>query len=187
MQITAIKIRVIENPHSAMVTAGIKGGKTSHDIVLLQVQTDAGIEGHAFAWGGRSGMATAHLIGSIIRPLLIREDPLLREMLWQKVRQMDRRWGFLPVYAHGPVDVALWDLAAKAAALPLYHLLGGYRDRVPAYASSLILPTLEAFVEQALPYREMGTTLTNCTLEANPNAIWKLAPPSARQWATAWC
>ena len=156
MKITAIKIRVIENPHSAMVTAGIKGGRAAHDIVFLQVQTDAGIEGHAFAWGGRSGLATAHLIGSIIRPLLIGEDPLLREMLWQKVRQMDRWWGFLPIYAHGPVDVALWDLAAKGAGLPLYRLLGGYRDRVPAYASSLILPTGEAFAKQALEYQAMG-------------------------------
>jgi hypothetical protein len=60
-----MKIRVIENPHSAAVTAGIKGGKASHDVVFLQIQTDEGIEGHAFAWGGRSGTATAHLIGSI--------------------------------------------------------------------------------------------------------------------------
>ena len=156
MRITSIKIRVVSNPHSAMVTAGIKGGKAAHDIVFLQAQTDDGIEGHAFAWGGRSGLATAHLIASVIRPLLIGEDPLCREMLWQKVRQMDRWWGFLPIYAHGPVDVALWDIGAKAAGLPLYRFLGAYRDKLPAYASSLILPTAQAFADQALEYRAKG-------------------------------
>lgn len=139
-----------------MVTAGIKGGKASHDIVFLQVKTDAGLEGNAFAWGGRSGQATAHLIASIIRPLLIGEDPLNREQLWQSVRRMDRWWGFLPIYAHGPIDVALWDIGAKAAGLPLYRFLGAYRNRLPAYASSLILPTIDAFVQQAKEYRSMG-------------------------------
>lgn len=156
MRITDVVISVIANPFSAMVTAGVKGGKAAHDIVFLQVETDEGIEGNAFAWGGRSGQATAHLIANIIRPLLIGEDPLNRELLWQSVRRMDRWWGFLPIYAHGPVDVALWDIGAKAAGLPLYRFLGAYRNRLPAYASSLILPTVEAFVQQAKEYQTAG-------------------------------
>lgn len=156
MQIRDVAISVISNPHSAMVTAGVKGGKASHDVVFIQIKTDEGLEGHAFAWGGRSGQATAHLIASIIRPLLIGQDPLNREQLWQQVRKMDRWWGFLPIYAHGPIDVALWDLGAKAAGLPLYRFLGAYRTKLPAYASSLILPTVEAFVKQAQDYRTRG-------------------------------
>jgi L-alanine-DL-glutamate epimerase-like enolase superfamily enzyme len=156
MKITDIAISVHSNPHSEMVTAGIKGGKAAHDIVFLRIKTDEGPEGHAFAWGGRSGQATAHLIGSIIRPLLVGQDPLDRERLWQEVRRMDRWWGFLPIYAHGPVDVALWDLGAKAAGLPLYRLLGAYRTKLPAYASSLIQPTADAFVRQALECRAKG-------------------------------
>lgn len=69
---------------------------------------------------------------------------------------MDRWWGFLPIYAHGPIDVALWDIGAKAVALPLYRFLGACRTKLPAYASSLILPTVDAFVQQAKQYREMG-------------------------------
>lgn len=156
MRITDLAISVIANPYSEMVTSGVKGGRAAHDIVFLEVKTDEGLEGQAFAWGGRSGLATAHLIGSILRPLLINENPLDRELLWQKVRQMDRWWGFLPIYAHGPVDVALWDLGAKAAGLPLYRFLGAYRTKLPAYASSLILPNVEAFVEQAKQYRRNG-------------------------------
>jgi L-alanine-DL-glutamate epimerase-like enolase superfamily enzyme len=156
MIVTDVAITVVANPHSAMVTAGIKGGDAKHEIVFLQIKTDAGLEGHAFAWGGRSGLATAHLIASIIRPLLIGEDPIARELLWQRVRQMDRWWGFLPIYAHGPVDVALWDLGAKAVNLPLYRFLGEYRTKLPAYASSLILPTVDDFVKQALDYKSRG-------------------------------
>jgi L-alanine-DL-glutamate epimerase-like enolase superfamily enzyme len=156
MRITDVEISVIGNPLSPMVTAGIKGGRAAHDIVFLSVKTDEGIEGNAFAWGGRSGQATAHLIASIIRPLLIGEDPLNREQLWQSVRRMDRWWGFLPIYAHGPIDVALWDIGAKAAGLPLYRFLGACRNRLPAYASSLILPTVDAFVQQAKEYGAMG-------------------------------
>lgn len=156
MKITNIQIKVASNPYSEMVTAGVKGGKAAHEIVFIRILTDDGLEGHAFAWGGRSGLATAHLIGSIIRPLLIGHDPLDRELLWQDVRKMDRWWGFLPIYAHGPIDVALWDLGAKAAGLPLYRFLGAYRRSLPAYASSLILPSIEAFEKQALDYKAMG-------------------------------
>jgi L-alanine-DL-glutamate epimerase-like enolase superfamily enzyme len=156
VKISDLKITVVDNPHAGLVTKGIKGGKAVHQIVFLRVLTDDGCEGHAFGWGGRSGLATAHLIASIIRPLLIGEDPLNRELIWQKIRQMDRWWGFLPIYAHGPIDVALWDLAAKAAGLPLYKYLGGYRTALPAYASSLILDSPEAFAAQAQEYRRMG-------------------------------
>ena len=156
MRITDIEISVHSNPHSEMVTSGVKGGRAAHDVVFLRVKTDEGLEGHAFAWGGRSGHATAHLIASIIRPLLIGQDPIDRELLWQQIRKMDRWWGFLPIYAHGPIDVALWDLGAKAAGLPLYRLLGAYRTKLPAYASSLILPTTDGFVQQAKQYRNMG-------------------------------
>jgi L-alanine-DL-glutamate epimerase-like enolase superfamily enzyme len=158
MRISDIAISVIANPFSQMVSAGVKGGKAAHDVVFLQIKTDEGLEGHAFAWGGRSGQATGHLIASIIRPLLVGQDPLDRELLWQQVRRMDRWWGFLPIYAHGPIDVALWDLGAKAAGLPLYRLLGAYRTKLPAYASSLILPTVDAFVEQAKQCCSQGYT-----------------------------
>jgi len=156
VKITDLKITVVDNPHADQVTRGIKGGKAVHQIVFLRVLTDDGPEGHAFAWGGRSGLGTAHLIAAIIRPLLIGEDPLDRERIWQNIRQMDRWWGLLPIYAHGPVDVALWDLAAKAAGLPLYKYLGAYRTSLPAYASSLILQSVEEFVAQAVEYAGRG-------------------------------
>ncbi len=156
MRIEEIKLSVIANPYCELLSAGLKGANAALDIVFIQIKTDEGLTGHSFGWGGRSGQATAHLIGSIIRPMLIGQDPLNRELLWQQVRRMDRWWGLLPIYAHGPIDVALWDLGAKAAGLPLYRFLGAYRTKLPAYASSLILPDTAAFVQQAREYQGRG-------------------------------
>ena len=49
----------------------------------------------------------------------------------------------------GAADVALWDLAGKIADLPIHALIGTYRNSIPAYASSQVLPSVEAYVEQA--------------------------------------
>src|SRR5258706_471373 len=50
----------------------------------------------------------------------------------------------------------LWDPAGKIAGLPLHRLLGSYRDSVPAYASSAVLASKEAYAEEAVSYREAG-------------------------------
>jgi L-alanine-DL-glutamate epimerase-like enolase superfamily enzyme len=49
--------------------------------------------------------------------------------------------------AQSLIDVAVWDILAKAAGLPLFRLLGGYRDSIPAYASTAMLPSKEAYVD----------------------------------------
>lgn len=66
VKIVDIAIGVIANPYSEMVTAGGKGGKAAHDIVFIEIKTDEGLTCHAFAWGGRSGQATAHLENHLI-------------------------------------------------------------------------------------------------------------------------
>ena len=61
----------------------------------------------------------------------------------------------LPIYALGTVDVALWDLTAKIAGLPLYTVIGGARDRIPAYASTVTFKDTAEFldvVDQCLEY-----------------------------------
>ena len=56
------------------------------------------------------------------------------------------------------MDVALWDIAGKVAALPIHRLLGSYRDRVPAYASSAVLGSKEAYAEEAARFKAEGWT-----------------------------
>jgi L-alanine-DL-glutamate epimerase-like enolase superfamily enzyme len=104
----------------------------AHDATtsLFRVVTDAGIEGHALG-GSPTMMETA-------RQILIGEDPLYRERVWQRMRQFQRLLGSrLDDRCMSAIDLALWDIAGKAANMPVYKLLGAYRDKVPAYASTM--------------------------------------------------
>jgi L-alanine-DL-glutamate epimerase-like enolase superfamily enzyme len=64
---------------------------------------------------------------------LLGRDPLAREGLWQDLWV---RFRHTDHFGLGPIDVALWDLAGKDYGAPVSELLGGYRERIPAYAST---------------------------------------------------
>ena len=106
----------------------------SSDLGLLTLRTDEGVEGHAFLGSSLRGAALdgASLI-RFLKPLVMGQDPLERERLWQALWQRNRA---TTLRAIGAVDVALWDIAGKVAGLPISRLLGTYRETAPAYASS---------------------------------------------------
>ena len=66
----------------------------------------------------------------------------------------------------GALDVALWDLAGKAFGQPIHRLLGTFRDRIPAYASSAVLDSPQAYADEALRFRDTGW------------AAYKIHPPT---------
>ena len=68
---------------------------------------------------------------SALKPFFLGKDPWAREKHWQDFRTYDRWWNHVPIYSYGPFDICLYDIAAKAAGLPLYKLLGTYREKVP--------------------------------------------------------
>jgi L-alanine-DL-glutamate epimerase-like enolase superfamily enzyme len=124
---------------------------------LLRILTDDGIEGQALG-------ANPSVIGSVVKPLLIGEDPFYRERIWQTLKERQRlHLGTLSDRVLASVDLALWDLAGKALGQPVYKLLGAYRDKVPAYASTMCgddlvggLDTPEAYAAFALQCKERG-------------------------------
>lgn len=126
------------------------------DLGLLAIETDEGITGHAFL-GSSSNPASmdAPSLIRFLKPLLVGEDALARERLYEALW---RRTRITSVRAIGAVDIALWDIAGKAAGMPIHRLIGSYRDRVPAYASSEVHGDALAYVEQATRYRESGWT-----------------------------
>ena len=132
--------------------AGQGGGEGR--LGLLRIATDQGIEGCAFLG---SSLYPADQDGpsliSTLKPLLVGENPLERELLYQR---MWRRSRYVTLRAIGAVDVALWDLAGKAAGQPVYRLLGSYRDCVSAYASSQVLPAPAAYADQAKMFKDAG-------------------------------
>lgn len=123
------------------------------EFVAIQIRTDEGLTGESLSLGGGQGMA--HYLSNTIKPLLIGRDPADREAIWQDMWELNRLW-FTPLFAIGIMDVALWDLYGKSVGQPIHKLLGGYRTKLPVYASSMTKPSVEAFVEEALKYKEMG-------------------------------
>jgi len=103
---------------------------THSGLSLVKIETDEGITGIGLGGGGLIGRATVqHLTKE-----LIGEDPINVERLWHKmwIPKLIGRRG-LTTRAISAIDIGLWDIRAKVANLPLYKLLGGFRDRVPTY------------------------------------------------------
>jgi L-alanine-DL-glutamate epimerase-like enolase superfamily enzyme len=123
------------------------------DFLAVQLITDEGVTGEVVSAYG--GLSLAHSIADRLRPMLIGKDPAYREAIWQDMWRKDRLL-YTTQFAIGTVDVALWDLYAKSLNAPLYQLLGGVRDKVPVYASSMEHASIELFVEEALKYKELG-------------------------------
>lgn len=104
------------------------------EFVLCWIDTDEGVTGLGYTYGGRLIQAA---IDFNLAGLLVGQDPEATERLWSSMFQetllLGRRGAVLR--AIGALDIALWDLKGKLANRPLFKLLGGYRDEVPAYAS----------------------------------------------------
>jgi L-alanine-DL-glutamate epimerase-like enolase superfamily enzyme len=119
-------------------------------------ETDAGVEGHAFLGSAqRSAEFDAASLMHYLKPIVMGQDPLDRERLWQALWSRSRN---TTLRAIGAMDVALWDIAGKVAGLPIHKLLGSYRDRVPAYASSAVLGAKEAYADEAVRFKSQGWT-----------------------------
>jgi L-alanine-DL-glutamate epimerase-like enolase superfamily enzyme len=130
------------------------GGKSQ--LGLLTVATDAGVQGHAFLGSAmRSAHHDAPSLIQYLKPIVMGQDPLQRERLYQALSQRIRNTTYRAI---GAVDVALWDIAGKVAGLPVHRLLGSYRDRLPAYASSAVLPSRDAYAEEAARFKSEGWT-----------------------------
>src|SRR5207302_6470928 len=88
--------------------------------LLVEIETDGGITGIGEA--GLGGGATARVIEKDLKPLLIGEDPLMIEGLWQKMFARTRQYGRRGIVMHGisGIDIALWDIAGKVAGQPVY-------------------------------------------------------------------
>ena len=101
---------------------------------VMRVVTDEGIEGiYTVGETGGRRTITKHALEQL-RMLVVGEDPLARERLYQKLHTGARWLDCDPGWA-GTFDNCLWDIAGKAANLPVHAIIGKVRDRVPAYVN----------------------------------------------------
>jgi D-galactarolactone cycloisomerase len=114
--------------------------RTAH---LVEVETDEGITGWGECFGpGNIALANKYIVEKVIQPLIKGDDPLNKEHIWHKVYNLLRDSGQkgMPIQALSGIDIALWDILAKKANLPLYQLLGGKtNDKIPVYGYGMML------------------------------------------------
>src|SRR6266403_3683219 len=135
MKITAVDTAILRIPTRKPIALDFP----HHSLVVAHVHTDEGVSGlgYTLAFGGGGVESIQAYLVTRLAPLLIGQDPLFVERLWERMYRADRgikRQG-IAAYALSALDIALWDIAGKAAGLPLYNLWGAVTDRVGAYGS----------------------------------------------------
>jgi len=119
---------------------------------ILKVKSDEDLVGISRVSPGASSLIKEYLL-----PQLLDEEPFNVEHLWHKMYQTTRRLGRGAVGIIGAIDVALWDLIGHALGQPVYKLLGGFRDRVPAYADgAMYVRTPDELAERMASYVRQG-------------------------------
>ena len=142
MKITSIKSHVLryELEKELGYSQQYYKHRTAH---LVEVQTDEGITGWGECFGpGNIALANKYIVEKVIQPLVIGEDPLNKEHIWQKVYNLLRDSGQkgMPIQALSGVDIALWDILGKKTNSPLYQLVGGKcNNEVPVYGYGMML------------------------------------------------
>jgi len=149
----------------AVVDEGIADG--SQDDLVVRIHTDEGITGIGEVDSSPELVQalvqapSSHAVAVSLRDVLIGEDPLDVERLWQKMYRgliyFGRRG--IAVHAISGLDIALWDIKGKALGKPVCELLGTpHRDRVRAYASMLMPDTTAEVAEAVTALREQNFT-----------------------------
>ena len=143
MKIQQIKVNFVRLPlEEPLVGAPYMPGML-REFLTVQVLTDDGIEGIGVTtFGGklvRALKAAIEDFGELIKG----DDPLRTEQVTAKLRAASAPCGpgGIAALAISAIDIALWDIRGKAFGVPLARLLGGLRDRVPAYASGALTRT----------------------------------------------
>jgi L-alanine-DL-glutamate epimerase-like enolase superfamily enzyme len=150
--VTTTLLRVPDVP--GIQDATIRHPGSGRSALFVHIKTDSDQEGF-----GVGTPIARDVIERVLRPLLIGQDPLCIEKLWDDMFWAVRGYGRKGVAfcAISAVDIALWDLKAKLFGVPLYRLLGPYTDRVPIYGSGGWTSYTEGeLVREQMGYVERG-------------------------------
>ena len=133
------------------------------ELILVHLETDRGLKGLGFTYLlGAGASAVRSLIDTELSQVVVGDDPRDTDKLFAKAEARFRSVGFagLAARAYAAVDIALWDLKAKAAEVPLYQLLGGVRTAVPFFVSDIAVGGRDAedVLKLAKPLMKQGAT-----------------------------
>ena len=155
--------------------------RTSH---IVEVETDEGVTGWGECFGpGNIAFANKGIVEKVIQPIILGMQALDRDVIWHKVYNLMRDHGQkgMPLQALSGVDIALWDIAGKAANLPLYKMIGGaHRDKVEVYGYGMMLrpenikSLISRFKEESAEIKEMGFKALKMKVGVGPKDDIKL-------------
>lgn len=129
----------LKNPISdAKVLTGRQKAMTEVVFLFAEIRTEQGHEGIGFGYSKRAGGPAQFAHAQEIAPVLIGEDPNDIGKIWNKLVWAGASVGRSGVatQAIAAIDIALWDVKAKRAGLPLAKLIGSARDSVQTYNTS---------------------------------------------------
>lgn len=159
MKITEVEVICLNLPQKKDIA------DSSQDAVLVKVHTDEGIVGvgeidsHPSIAKAVVEAPMSHRDSHGVSELLVGEDPFDREKLWHKIYKKTAHYGRRGVLIQviGGIDIALWDIIGKACNKPIYKLLGGgFRNKIPAYASALFPEDPREIVKKVVSFVEKG-------------------------------
>ncbi len=142
------------------VTLGI-GRAVKRDAVIVKVTTEDGLSGWGEAHHGRCPGAVAHIVNTTLRTMVVGQPADDVTGIWKRMydKQLaSHGMGAGACLAISGIDMAIWDLRAKALGVPLYRLLGGSSRPIPAYAGGVSLGYQEPkkLVDEAQVHVEAG-------------------------------
>src|SRR5579884_1727356 len=137
-KITGIETDVLRFPPGKPYSDAIHDFGPERGGVVLRLHTDAGVTGWAYSSFGMIGggpQVVADILERELKPALIGQDPAfpkrLRAEMWKAV-EYNGVQGVVS-FALAAADIAIWDILGKMAGLPVYRMLGAFKERMPAY------------------------------------------------------
>lgn len=138
MRITKVDTLLLRVPLQQRTITDSQSTVTHVEFLQVVLQTDAGVTGYGMNWSYTPGLQPAQtIVQADYAPVLLGKDPAQRKAIVKECffrNHFTGRVGMARV-ALTAVEFALWDLACKAAELPLWRMLGACRDRVKAYST----------------------------------------------------
>ena len=160
MTIKAVRSSLYDIPPQVRRTDAIQTFE-SMEFPLVEIEDEDGRIGVGFSYTiGKGGVAIKQIIDQYLIPIILDADPNNIDRIWQRM-WMDTHWvgrGGIVGLGIAAIDIALWDLQAKRADLPLYQLLGGAKSRVPVYNTDggWLHLTENELVRQSVEFIEQG-------------------------------
>jgi L-alanine-DL-glutamate epimerase-like enolase superfamily enzyme len=139
IRITGLETDLLKRPPGAVYYDAIHQFGTESGSVVLRLGTDAGITGWASSSfgmiaGGPKVVQT--ILETEVKPAILGQDPAfprrIRADLWKALEYQGV--GGVAQFAIAAADIAVWDILGKSAGMPVYKMLGAYRDRIPVYS-----------------------------------------------------